>query len=211
MQRAGEALAEGSRPASVRRFGDAALALRDEGREPSLQEVADRALVSRATAYRYFASIDALLAMAHFERQMPALDAVFKPGDDPVKAIGRACERINRLLLDDERAAHVLVRSAMQVWLDGPAERRPPRPGRRMRLIEPILDACGDRLSPARKRRLRAALSLMMGVEAVISLRDVAGESTASAIAIARAAAETLMRDALAPAAPSREPPRRAR
>jgi AcrR family transcriptional regulator len=175
----------------------AALALRDEGREPTLQDVADRALVSRATAYRYFASIDDLLAMAHFERRMPVLEAVFKPGDDPVKAIGRACERVNRLLLEDERAARVLLRSAMQVWLDAPPERRPPRPGRRMRMIEPILEGCGERLSPAAKRRLRAALSLVMGVEAVISLRDVAGVSPATALAVSRAAAEALMRDAL--------------
>ena len=40
---------------------DAATRLMRQGRKPSLEEVAEEALVSRATAYRYFASIDALL------------------------------------------------------------------------------------------------------------------------------------------------------
>src|SRR5438045_3173451 len=39
---------------------DAAVALRNEGRDPGFAEVAERALVSRATAYRYFASVQAL-------------------------------------------------------------------------------------------------------------------------------------------------------
>ncbi|WP_240636132.1 TetR/AcrR family transcriptional regulator [Caldimonas tepidiphila] len=177
---------------------EAALALRDEGREPTLQQVAERAQVSRATAYRYFGSLEALLAMARFEHAVPPLDAVLEPGGDPVAAIGRACEHVNRALLDDEQGVHVLARSAMQVWLDGPPEARPPRPARRLQMIEPILDACGERLDAAARRRLRAALSLVIGVEAVLSLRDVAGESREGALEAARWAAETLLRAALA-------------
>jgi AcrR family transcriptional regulator len=176
----------------------AALALRDEGRQPTLQDVADRALVSRATAYRYFASMDTLMAMAQFERAMPALEEVFRRGDDPVRALGRAAERINGLLLDDERAAHALLRGAMQDWLDSPAGARPPRPGRRMQLIDPIVAACAGRLDAAARRRLRGALALVIGAEAVVSLRDVAGVPVAQALAISRWAAETLVRAALA-------------
>lgn len=175
---------------------DAALELAKEGKEPTLQEVADRAMVSRATAYRYFPSMEGLLAMAHFERTMPALESVFRPGEDPVKAIGKACEKINRLFLDDERAVHVLQRSSAQLWLDIGPESQPLRPGRRMRLIEPILDACADRLSIAARRKLRAALSLVMGAEAVISLRDIAGVSREEALSVSRWAAEMLMREA---------------
>ena len=42
----------------------AAARLIKEGRPPTLEEVAEAALVSRATAYRYFPNIDALLAEA---------------------------------------------------------------------------------------------------------------------------------------------------
>jgi AcrR family transcriptional regulator len=186
-------------------------ALLAEGRRPTLQDVADRALVSRATAYRYFSSIETLEAMARLDRAVPALDAVLRPGDDPVRAAGRAAEHINRMLLDDEHGVHVLVRSAMQDWLDSSPDARPPRPGWRLRLIEPIVLSCGDRLDAAAKRRVRGALALVMGVEAVVSLRDVAGESTDAAIQIARWAAESLMLAALSSGKPASRPSKRRR
>jgi hypothetical protein len=129
---------------------------------------------------------------------MPALEEIFRRGDEPVAAIGRAAVRINGLLLDDERAAHALLRGAMQDWLDSPPSARPPRPGRRMQIIDPIVAACADRLDTAARRRLRGALALVMGAEAAVSLRDVAGATVAQALAISRWAAEALVRAALA-------------
>ena len=79
------------------------------------------------------------------------------------------------------------------------------------RLIEPIVLACSDRLDAAARRRVRGALSLVMGVEAVVSLRDIAGESTDGAIQISRWAAETLMRAALSSDAVSGSSRRRRR
>lgn len=56
------------RPSQRRRTGEdlleAASRLMRQGRKPSLEEVAEAALVSRATEYRYFPSIDALLLEA---------------------------------------------------------------------------------------------------------------------------------------------------
>ena len=42
---------------------DAALALRERGRDPSFAEVAEHARVSRATAYRYFPSVPRAVAL----------------------------------------------------------------------------------------------------------------------------------------------------
>jgi predicted transcriptional regulator YheO len=47
---------------------DAALALFDAGQRPTLQEIADKAMVSRATVYRYFSSVEALIHDAAFDR-----------------------------------------------------------------------------------------------------------------------------------------------
>jgi hypothetical protein len=123
---------------------------------------------------------------------------VFAQGDDPVEAIGRAAEMINRVLLDDEAGTHIIERSFIQVWLDNAADARPPRPGRRMKYIEPIVDRLSDRLGRDAQARLRIGLAMVMGSEAVLAMRDVAGASVESAIVAGRWAAHALVRQALA-------------
>lgn len=180
---------------------DAALALRDEGRDPTLPEVAERALVSRATAYRYFPSIEALMSETATDRGMRPLAAFWQPGDDPVEGIGRAAQELHRLLVDDEAGLHVMERSFMTVWLDSEAHDAPLRPGRRMQYIEPIVDALADVLTPAARRRLKQALAIVIGTEALIAVRDVGRASAAEALDATAWAARALVRQALAEAA----------
>lgn len=175
---------------------EAVLALHDEGRQPTLADVAERALVSRATAYRYYASVEALLSEAMFERSVPPWGQLFQPGDDPEQAIGRAVRDINRLLLQDDVALHVMERSFMSVWLDNPAESRPQRPGRRLQYIAPVVEALGGELSPSECRRLAQALAMVAGPEAVLSLRDVAGATVEEALDSSAWAAMALVRAA---------------
>lgn len=176
---------------------DAALALSESGVEPSLQNVAERALISRATAYRYFTSIEALLHEAYLERFVRTIEASAVAGEDPVDTIGRAAESVNRLLLQDEVGMHVIERSFMQVWLDNPADARPPRAARRMKFIEAVLAKLVDRLDAPARRRLRTALTLVMGVEAVLSMRDVGGASVEEAVDAGTWAARALVQQAL--------------
>ena len=56
---------------------EAALALMKQGRSPTLEEIAEEALVSRATAYRYFPSVEALLVEASFDVAVPEADELF--------------------------------------------------------------------------------------------------------------------------------------
>jgi AcrR family transcriptional regulator len=179
---------------------DAALALREEGRDPSFAEVAERALVSRATAYRYFSSVEALVSETATERAMRPLEHVYQPGDDPLEAIGRAAREVNKILLEDDVGLHVMERSFMAVWLENEPDARPPRPGRRMNYIEPIVDALKGELPPAARKRLVHALSMVMGTEAVLSMRDIAGASADEALAAGVWAAQTLLRQARAEA-----------
>ena len=177
---------------------DAALALNNSGRQPTLQEIADKAMVSRATAYRYFPSVEALTHDAYLDRAVLSLEKGFAPGDDPIEAIGRAAEEINRLLLNDEVGTHVIERVFMQAWLGNDPDARPPRPGRRMKFIEPILTKLREQLGTAARARLRIALTLTMGTEAVLSMRDIADASVEDAIAAGRWAAQALVKQALA-------------
>jgi AcrR family transcriptional regulator len=62
---------------------DAAIALRDEGHNPTVAQVAERAMVSRATAYRYFPSTEALISETAADRDMTPLEQIWRPGDDP--------------------------------------------------------------------------------------------------------------------------------
>ncbi|WP_020652844.1 TetR/AcrR family transcriptional regulator [Massilia niastensis] len=180
---------------------DAALELTDAGQAPTLQDVASRAEVSRATVYRYFASVDALIHEAYFGRAAVPLEELVPPGTEPVAAIGRAAEALNRLLLDDEAGVHVVERAFMQMWLDSIPGERPSRVGRRMKYIDPIVDGLSDRLDAPARRRLRTALALTMGTEAVLAMRDVAGAPIKECIAASTWAAKTLVRQALADAA----------
>ncbi|QOL51795.1 TetR/AcrR family transcriptional regulator [Massilia litorea] len=179
---------------------DAALVLSEAGQQPTLQDIARKAMVSRATAYRYFPSVDALIHEAYFGRGVVPLDEVMAPGAEPVQAAGRAADAMNRLLLGDEAGVHIVERAFMQMWLDNASEERPARMARRMNYIDPIVASLADRLDDAARSRLRTALAMTMGTEAILAMRDVAGASREEAVAASIWAAQSLVRQALAEA-----------
>ncbi len=183
---------------------DAALVLCESGRTPSFAEVAAHAMVSRATAYRYYSSAEALISDALFERALEPLQSLYRPGEDPLEAIGRAAHTLNERLLKDEVGLHVVERSFMSAWLDNKPTARPPRPARRMQCILPIVDALKEKLPPGARKRLAAALALTMGTEAAIALRDVAGVETEQALTVSSWAAQALVRQALVEAGEAR-------
>ena len=176
-------------------------ALREAGRNPTLDEVAERAMVSRATAYRYFPSAEALVSETATERGMKALAEGWQPGDDAVEGIGRAATELSKLLLSDEIGLHVMERSFMTVWLESASHEMPLRPGRRMSYIEPMVDALKKQLTPAARKRLKQALAMVMGTEALIAVRDIGRASADEALDAVAWAARSLVRQALLEAA----------
>src|SRR2546429_5424195 len=111
----------------------AAVELMRTGRDVTMLEVAKAALVSEATAYRYFPDLASLLQEA-MAGQMPtpaeALDAV---GDspDPVRRGAPPPQHPMRTLLGLPGATPALIAAAPP-----PPPRAPPRPGPRLRLID---------------------------------------------------------------------------
>ena len=182
---------------------EAAVALRDEGQQPTVAQVAERAKVSRATAYRYFPTVEALISETAADRDMPPLERIWRPGDDPVKGMGLAANALNKLLIEDEIGLHVMERSFMTVWLENESH-EPLRPGRRLSYIEPIVDSMKDVLAPKARKRLKQALSIVMGTEALIAVRDVSGASTEESLDASAWAARALVRQALAEAEKNR-------
>lgn len=181
---------------------EAAGRLLEAGRTPSVAEVAAEADVSRRTVYLYFPNVEQLLADAALEEfarmeldaDLDALDAV----DDVEERVGLLVRMIQAKALETEHLGRTIMRSAALANDDGPDDGSPPRGYRRVAWIERALAPARDRLSPQRFEQLVSALTLLIGWEAALVLRDVRGLGTADSVAVSERAARDLVRAALA-------------
>jgi len=152
---------------------EAANRLRARGTVPTIEDVAAEAQVSRATIYRYYTAIDSLVADALFQADLPEqelFDPAMTTPADRVLAVERY---VNDLLSADEIGLHVIVRNFVDNWLNSDPSDRIPRPGRRLPLLDSALKPFRSRLGSRELRRLRHALTLAIGTEALIAMRDV--------------------------------------
>jgi len=176
----------------------AAAQLLKEGRAPSMDEVAAAALVSRATAYRYFPTLDALLAEAPLEGEVPQPDALFAndPSTDPEERIERAEAALHQMI-----AANLpQLRRMLATSLSGNGQRdggTPRRQNRRTLLIEAALAPARERFDAASYRRLCRALALIFGTESMIVFTDILGLGERTARDVKSWAARALVRVAL--------------
>lgn len=183
---------------------DAARELVESGATPTLSEVADRALVSKTTAYRYFASADALIAEVYFDRDFPSVDqALDGVGGEPRARVLAVEEAVNATLLTHETAMRMIVRNAIDLTLEAAAD-NPPRVGRRQALIAAAVEPLEAQLPPELVGRLRNALALVIGPEAILAARDVCELGPDETRAVTRWATEALLAYATAGAAEKR-------
>jgi len=186
---------------------DAARELVAAGASPTLAEVAEHALVSKTTAYRYFASADVLIAEVFFDRDFPTIDDVLRAtGDEPTARVLAVEQAVNDALLSHERAMRVIVRNAIDMALAADDD-GPPRIGRRQKLIAAALEPLENELEPRVLQRLRDALALVIGPEAILAARDVCGLSPDETRNVTRWATEALLAHSLGDRAAGR--PRR--
>lgn len=176
----------------------AAAQLLKNGRSPSMDEVAAAALVSRATAYRYFPSLDALLAEAPLEGEVPQPDALFAndPSTDPEERIDRAEAALHQMVY----ANLPQLRRMLATSLSGNGQRdggMPKRQNRRTPLIEAALAPARERFDAASYRRLCRALALIFGTESMIVFADILGLGERTARDVKSWAARALVRAAL--------------
>jgi AcrR family transcriptional regulator len=185
-----------------RRLLEACNRLIEEGRNPTVEEVAEHAGVSRATAYRYFPTAQSLITDAFFERSSPRADQMFADrAGDVLERCTRATRALNALLAENETATRVLVNALNDAWLAKGDGAPAPRLGRRLPLLEEALAPAADRLGPDQRRRLLHALALTCGTEAVLALKDVCGLDNAELLDTAAWAARALVKQALEEAA----------
>lgn len=162
---------ERTRDRQTRRTRRALLAAADglfaEGRVPTVADVAERADVARATAYRYFPTQEALLLeTSHLGDSEPMRSLLEDVAGiaDPAARVAEAVRRGAAWTLGREPQLRAILRASLD------PERDTRRPARRRAYIADLLAPL--ELSPAAADRLAAGLTLLFGIDPVVSLRD---------------------------------------
>ncbi len=167
------------------------------GSPVTMPEVARAALVSEATAYRYFPDLPALISQA-FPGLWPSPAEALAPvadSADPVERIAFACEFLLRGVLAYQGA----VRAMISATITRP-ELAQARPGLRFGLIDQALDPVSGRLlgaDPAGLAQLKDDLAAVVSAEALFVLTDLAGLTPDDAIASLVRTATTITQAAL--------------
>ena len=165
-----------------------------EGTTPTVEQAAERAGVSRTTAYRYFPNQRSLLVAAY-----PALGETSLLGPDaPADVEARleiVTERFGEQILKEEPALRAMLRLALAPG--GTDAETPLRTGRAIGWIEDALSPLLNTLGEAEVHRLALAIRATLGIEAHVWLTDVAGLSREDSIALMRSNARTVLRAAL--------------
>jgi AcrR family transcriptional regulator len=178
----------------------AAAKLMKTGRRPSIDEVASAARVSRATAYRYFPNIEALLAEALLDPITPDGEAVFAGNSsaDPEERIDKAEAAMHRAVFGNEASIRLMLSAAIaRAAAEGDGQ-VPVRQNRRTALIEAALAPARDRFKKSSYSKLRDALAVIFGSESMVVFRDVLRVDEKTARAVKSWAVRALVRAALA-------------
>ena len=161
----------------------AAAELSGTGREVTMSEVAKAALVSEATAYRYFPDLASLLRET-IAGQLPSPAEALAPvagRDDPVERIAVATEFLLRHVLSRQG----VVRALIAATITRPDQAHA-RPGLRFGLIDSALAPLERTLGAtdsAALAQLKLDLAVVVSAEALFSLTDLHGLEPEEAIA----------------------------
>jgi AcrR family transcriptional regulator len=154
---------------------DGARALMLEGATLTVTAAAERAGISKATAYRYFSDPAVMAAEA-------GLAVEVKPYEEIVAGARTVPERIRAISLyffdlavTHEAAFRQFLARSLDAWAGNAEDRRNRRGARRVAMFAAALDPICGRIGADRSARLVNALSAATGTEAMIALFDVVG------------------------------------
>jgi AcrR family transcriptional regulator len=162
------------------------------GTQPTVTEAAQAADISRATAYRYFPTQEMLLAeVALFAAGGPLFAELDATVPLP-EAVGQLVRRVGIWAYENETA----LRTLMRLSLDPHSGVR--RPGHRRDWIADALAPVRKRLKPELYNNLTRALTLTLGIDPVVVMKDIARASREEALTTLEWTARTLVTGALA-------------
>jgi AcrR family transcriptional regulator len=172
----------------------AAARLVKQGRKPTLEEIAEEAAVSRATAYRYFPNVEALLREAALDVAAPAPETLFETDsdEDPVSRLEKVEHALHDMIRDNEASLRLMLASSLEQRVQGDGD-IPPRQNRRTPLIEAALRPARNQFKPADLRMLTRALAILIGTESMVACKDVLQLDEAEARKVRRWAIRALV------------------
>jgi AcrR family transcriptional regulator len=178
----------------------------------TVAEVGDLALVGRTTAYRYFPTLELLRAHAALWAVTKAEQVEFERTlDESASFEDRLTSVVS--ISDTSTVAHEAeYRAMLRISLEEGQEGQdmPRRSGARSTLVAEALEGLQSQLDAKAFRRLCSAISLFVGIESTVVLRDVCHLSAADARAVKLWAAGVLLKAGLEEAAAAPAKPKRA-
>jgi AcrR family transcriptional regulator len=162
-----------------------------------MDEVAEEALVSRATAYRYFRNVNALLLEAPIDAAVGDPSDIFAgdTSEDPEIRIDKAEAFIHATVVENEPQLRIMM--ANSIGRDLEKDSLPARQNRRTPLIEAALAPSRKNFPKDTYENLCAALAMIIGPESLIVCRDVIDLDSESARRAKSWAVRALVRTAL--------------
>ena len=181
---------------------DGARLLVADGVTPTVEAAAERAGISRTTAYRYFQNQEKLLLAAHPETAAASLLPPDPPAD-PAARLDLVVSAFIRLILDTEPQQRAMLRISLgrETVADLPL-----RQGRAIGWIGEALQPLRSTLSDAAVDQLTLAIRSAIGIEALTWLTDIAGLDREDAAHLMHWSAMAMLRAAVESGQP---PPRR--
>jgi AcrR family transcriptional regulator len=164
------------------------------GINPTVEEAAASAAVSRTTAYRYFPNQRALVAAAHPEIDRASL-LPDDPPDGPEERLALVVAETTRIVLDWEAQLRASLRLSLEPGEEptGPVLRR----GRVIGWLEDALAPLATTHPQLDRRGLAVAIRAATGIEAFVWMVDVAGLPREKAASTMQWTARALLRSAL--------------
>lgn len=152
----------------------AAWELLRKGKQPTIDEVAEEAMISRATAYRYFPNRERLLIEAVLSRESVSAEEVLANTDkkSSVERVAHVQEHFYNLIIKSETLYRSLLRSSQEEWMCN-KDQLVLRDDQRVELLEAALQSSRGKLPDQELEKLILALAAMVGVESYVALRDV--------------------------------------
>ena len=160
--------------------------------------MAEAAGVSRATAYRYFPTQEAL--EVELRGTAPLADRVDEAlaaltDEDADERLLLVLDTFNPLMIAEQATMRTALRVYQDTWLRsrraGRDDPPPVRQGRRMRWLDTVLE--GVDLPDEQRRRLQAALALTIGGDSISIMKDVCHLDDEEALTVLRWAATALL------------------
>lgn len=171
---------------------------------PTVSRAAEEALVSTATAYRYFPDQQSLIAAAAADARTGMADwgaPDLASGSDPVERVDEATRALLGRIIGREPLVRAVMGTSLLRSVDGASARTESnamRPGFRRAWIEAALEPCAKGMDAADRRLLTLALGVCISSDALIALEDVMGIDPNEAVEVLAWMSRTLTRATIA-------------